>query len=75
MSNENSHNALNLSHANDMEVRMHSSAMKPSSGISSSRHHGDRGSHYEGRGGSDDGLPLVNIKQYIQKLYKYQQVI
>ena len=59
-SNENSHNALNLSHANDMDGRMHSSSMKNSSGLSS-RHHGDRGSHYgSDRGGSDDGMPMVS---------------
>ena len=59
MPNENSHNALNLSHPNDTENRMHSSSMKNSSGLSS-RHHGDRGSQYDGRSGSDDGLPLVS---------------
>ena len=39
--------------------KMHSSSMKNSSGLSS-RHHGDRGSQYDGRSGSDDGLPLVS---------------
>ena len=62
MPNENSHNALNLSHPDDgirhTENRMHSSSMKNTSGLSS-RHHGDRGSQYDGRSGSDDGLPLV----------------
>ena len=71
MPNENSHNALNLSHPDDgirhTENRMHSSSMKNSSGLSS-RHHGDRGSQYDGRSGSDDGLPLVG-SDMIHKVY------
>ena len=59
-SHENSHNALNLSHPNDIEGRMHHSSMKNSSGLSS-RHHGDRGSHFGSDRGSDDGMPMVTI--------------
>ena len=69
-SNENSHNALNLSHANDMDGRMHSSSIKNSSGLSS-RHHGDRGSHYgSDRGGSDDGMPMVS-NNFRRKISNY----
>ena len=42
---------------------MNASSNRNSSGLSSARHHGsDRGSQYDDRrGGSDDGLPLVNF--------------
>ena len=62
MSNENSHNALNLTHCGENEGRMHPTSMKNASGLSTSRHHGDMGHRgYEGRSGSDDGLPMVII--------------
>ena len=54
---------------------MHSSSMKSSSGLSSSRHHGDRGSHYESRGGSDDGLPLVIIEILFFALNMYLVIV